>query len=1002
MAEEESPSVSLKVTVRDVSSSDCRQSPETRLNSSANSCPEVENSSLETLGNMEMEHDSTKTLERSPQATLDASDALFSSDVRQSLEAEMNFSRGGPSSDAENLGSETLEGYPHFDLDLPGYLASSDDSAGEVVSLNDLSGKMKTKVPPSHGLEKFLDDEMLEADEIQWEIQPKIPDLEASSPPEKTDVDERGSLQEMEVGESDASKTLEIPSLQRSGSESPDSGCDIMLPASCHPSKLDADECEVDGFGASSTLTKDGGSSSDHDMLNCDESSSHGYSRSWQPRINSTPPPCDQSLHDETCDEDPYFRHSYRPSKTWRSSSGRLGFHKREPEPRVSWPGYGLQEPAKPEHGVPKPAKPGHGSFLEPAKPALVGAGLQNLGQTCFMNAILQCFTHTVAFVQGLFSSNMLECSKRGYYDRFCVLCSLRDHIKAALEYPDGVIQPYHLVDNLNNISSVFGRYQQEDAHEYLQCLSNKLDSCWSNHPKNAKDAQEEKSESLVKQTFGGRLVSQLRCCKCGHISDTYEPTIDLSLEIDDADSLQSALESFTKVEKLEDSGSKFTCEGCKEQVSVEKQLKLAEAPSVATFHLKRFKTNGVSVEKIDKTVCYPLELDLEPYTVAVETGKTDLKYELYAYVVHMGRSPSSGHYLCVIRSGPDNWFQFDDSQVRRIQEVEALSEDAYILFYAKKGTPWPCSLIETFKKGSGRDSFSTSPTSVLSSMNGTNIASLSLLDPDIRDTCDSGDHNDRSLVPSCIGPKYDEVLSEARIDGAHDSMGKGDYFEASNIRQQEKTLFNLNSESTSTPFCVEKSYCDAVVNDVGTLPATGEETCCKIKEKRPPSLVEEKTRLHGNNVDCHSSPLEGKTRASDMIHKVGHLSPVEKRSGEIDKVGNDVSPTSVMRASSPYLMSEEPPAENFIILKNHLKKETQVPVKMPVDRSKLDMQRREAIRCTSGMNSHRRFILRDAIMQPLQHSSSSKRKRNAANAISTTIIRPVKYLLRPSHPPVI
>ena len=150
--------------------------------------------------------------------------------------------------------------------------------------------------------------------------------------------------------------------------------------------------------------------------------------------------------------------------------------------------------------------------------------------------------------------------------------------------------------------------------------------------------------DSLVRQIFGGRLVSQVatspwdlvlrvlasylpidwycfyfyvfqvRCCSCGHISDTYEPLIDLSLEIDNADSVETALKSFTKVESIEDT-EKFICEGCKKQVPVEKQLILDQAPSVAALHLKRFKSDGIYVEKIDKKVEYPLELDLRPYT---------------------------------------------------------------------------------------------------------------------------------------------------------------------------------------------------------------------------------------------------------------------------------------------------------------------------------------------------------------------------------------------------
>lgn len=345
-------------------------------------------------------------------------------------------------------------------------------------------------------------------------------------------------------------------------------------------------------------------------------------------------------------------------------------------------------------------------------KPSLVGAGLSNLGNTCFLNAIVQCFTHTVPLVEGVRSYDHVTPCERNI-NGFCLICDFRGHIEISLGSTESVISPWKLVDNLSYFSSSFQRYQQEDAHEFLQCFLDRLESSCSDSMSKEMISCE-KNDNFVKQAFGGCLVSKLKCCNCGHVSDTYEPSIDLSLEIEDVTTLQAALESFTKLEKIEDPETKFTCENCKGEVSVEKQLLLEETPSVAAFHLKRFKNDGSYVEKIEKFVEFPLELDLQPYTNNSQNSDVELKYELYAIVVHNGFSATSGHYYCFIRSAPDAWYKFDDSKVVRVQEDCVLLQDAYILFYAKQGTQWFSSYLETIKPFLDTRSSNTSPKSVL------------------------------------------------------------------------------------------------------------------------------------------------------------------------------------------------------------------------------------------------------------------------------------------------
>ncbi|KAK6934982.1 Peptidase C19, ubiquitin carboxyl-terminal hydrolase [Dillenia turbinata] len=335
--------------------------------------------------------------------------------------------------------------------------------------------------------------------------------------------------------------------------------------------------------------------------------------------------------------------------------------------------------------------------YSDKPKPSSVGAGLTNLGNTCFLNSILQCFTHSAPFVEGIRSLNHkspCDCSEEG----FCVLCALRDHIELSLSSAGQTISPVKLVENLNYFSSSFHRYQQEDAHEFLQSILDRLESCCLDIKRQNKGCPPE--ESIVSKIFGGRLLSQfqLRCCNCGHCSDTYEPLIDLSLEIEDVDNLSGALQSFTKVEKIEDPDIKFTCENCKQEVAMEKQFKLNQVPLIATFHLKRFKNEGSYVEKIDKHLDFPLELDLLPFTTGEQTSDVNLKYELYAVVEHVGYSSNSGHYFCFVRSAADTWHRLDDAKVYTVPADNVLSREAYILFYARQGTAWISSLMEAHK----------------------------------------------------------------------------------------------------------------------------------------------------------------------------------------------------------------------------------------------------------------------------------------------------------------
>ncbi|KAM3270911.1 hypothetical protein P3S67_029113 [Capsicum chacoense] len=90
----------------------------------------------------------------------------------------------------------------------------------------------------------------------------------------------------------------------------------------------------------------------------------------------------------------------------------------------------------------------------------------------------------------------------------------------------------------------------------------------------------------------------------------------------------------------------------------------LYNVPSVAIFHLKKFQNDGFIVRKVDKHVSFLMELDVLLYTYNNQTNNEQIKYDLYAVIVHAGSTSSLGHYYCFICAEPNEWFKFDDSMI--------------------------------------------------------------------------------------------------------------------------------------------------------------------------------------------------------------------------------------------------------------------------------------------------------------------------------------------------
>ena len=107
--------------------------------------------------------------------------------------------------------------------------------------------------------------------------------------------------------------------------------------------------------------------------------------------------------------------------------------------------------------------------------------------------------------------------------------------------------------------------------------------------------------------------IFQVKCVQCSFCSNKFDPFLDLSLEINKAESLNKALSHFNAKEYLDGVERLYNCQKCKLKVKALKQLTISKAPCVLTIHLKRFGTHQPG-QKIDKNVHFGPTLDLKPF----------------------------------------------------------------------------------------------------------------------------------------------------------------------------------------------------------------------------------------------------------------------------------------------------------------------------------------------------------------------------------------------------
>ncbi|XP_010979627.1 ubiquitin carboxyl-terminal hydrolase 2 isoform X1 [Camelus dromedarius] len=336
-------------------------------------------------------------------------------------------------------------------------------------------------------------------------------------------------------------------------------------------------------------------------------------------------------------------------------------------------------------------------------------AGLRNLGNTCFMNSILQCLSNTRELrdycLQRLYVRELSHSSSAhtALMEEFAKLIQT-----IWTSSPNDVVSPSEFKTQIQRYAPRFVGYNQQDAQEFLRFLLdglhnevNRVTARPKSNPENLDHLPDdekgrqmwrkylEREDSRIGDLFVGQLKSSLTCTDCGYCSTVFDPFWDLSLPIAKRGypevTLMDCMRLFTKEDVL-DGDEKPTCCRCRARKRCIKKFSIQRFPKILVLHLKRFSESRIRTSKLTTFVNFPLrDLDLREFA---SENTNHAVYNLYAVSNHSGTT-LGGHYTAYCRSPvTGEWHTFNDSSVSPMSPSQVRTSDAYLLFYELASPP--------------------------------------------------------------------------------------------------------------------------------------------------------------------------------------------------------------------------------------------------------------------------------------------------------------------------